>query len=61
MGGELCFAAVLGILEKNKFAYSVLFTGLNLICLHSLDAIMVEGIRRGQNWERYDGGGKLYM
>ncbi|KAJ8561308.1 hypothetical protein K7X08_027498 [Anisodus acutangulus] len=44
-----------------KFADPILEMGLNLICLHSRDAITVEGIRRGQNCERYGGGGKLYI
>lgn len=38
-----------------------LISGLNPICLHSQDVIMVEEIRREKNWVKYEGGGRLYM
>lgn len=41
--------------------YAFLLSGLNLICLHSQDVIMVEENRKGKNWEKYEEGGKLYM
>lgn len=34
--------------------------GLNLICLHSLDAIMVEETKKEGNLGLYGSGGKVY-
>lgn len=35
--------------------------GLNLICLLSRDAIMVEATKKGQFWVHFASGGKVYM
>jgi len=35
--------------------------GMNLICLHSRDAIMVVVIRKGENLQQLEGDGKHYM
>ena len=47
--------------EVTSYSKTFVVTGLNLICLHSQDAIMVEEKRRGLNSVKSEGGGKLYM